>query len=49
MDCFKYERFLKKKPMRGYFNRCLPFIAGKKIICENVWISRKFVLKIAKS
>jgi hypothetical protein len=32
MDCLEYERFFVKKPMRGYFSRCLAFIPVKKKI-----------------
>jgi hypothetical protein len=36
MDCFEYERFFVKKPMRGYFEHCLPKIQVKKRFRENV-------------
>jgi hypothetical protein len=39
MDCFGFERFFVKKPMRGYFKRCLPSIPVKKNFvkkCENL-------------
>jgi hypothetical protein len=32
MDCFEYERVFVKKPMGGYFERCLPSIPVKKKI-----------------
>jgi hypothetical protein len=32
MDCFEYERFFVKMSIRGYFERCLPFIPLKKKI-----------------
>jgi hypothetical protein len=42
MDFFEYERFVAKKPMRGYFKLCLPSIPVKKNdfvkICEFTWI-----------
>jgi hypothetical protein len=39
MDCFEYERFFVKTPMRGYFLLCLPSIPVKKDFvkkCENL-------------
>jgi hypothetical protein len=30
VDCYEYERFFVKKPMRGYFELCLPSIPVKK-------------------
>jgi hypothetical protein len=36
MDCFEYERFFVKKPMRGFFERCKPSIPVKKRFREKV-------------
>jgi hypothetical protein len=30
MDCFDYERFVVKKPVRSYLKLCLPSIPVKK-------------------
>jgi hypothetical protein len=36
MDCFECERFVGKKPIRGYFERCVSSIPVKKRFRENV-------------
>jgi hypothetical protein len=43
MGSFDYERFFVKKPMRGYFESCLPSIPVKNDFVKKYEFTRKSV------